>query len=105
MPGCGSICWGRTGCEALGDFDRGAFESVPDDVVSVYGVVFARDSATRQQSMALLPTPPRGHVDEIRCRTHRKRAATLCHEGRHTFDPAALKVVPEWPLVYWWEQF
>ena len=36
-------------------------------------------------------------------RTQRKRAATLCHEGRHTFDSATLKVVPEWPLVYWWE--
>ena len=32
----------------------------------------------------------------------RKRAATLCHEGHYTFDPAALKVVPEWPLIYWW---
>ncbi|MEZ4228796.1 MAG: hypothetical protein R3B89_06515 [Polyangiaceae bacterium] len=28
-------------------------------------------------------------------------AATLCHVGRHEFDPAALKVVPEWPLVWW----
>ena len=35
--------------------------------------------------------------------TPRKRAATLCHVGRHDFDPAALKVVPEWPLVYWWD--
>lgn len=37
-------------------------------------------------------------------RTCRKRAATLCHVGRHEFDPAALKVVPEWPLVYWWDE-
>lgn len=31
-----------------------------------------------------------------------KYAAILAHIGRYEFSPAALKVVPEWPLVYWW---
>ena len=57
-------------------------------------------------------------IDESRCaaathagrRRHSETASErsesapplLCHVGRHEFDPAALKVVPEWPLVYWW---
>ncbi len=36
-------------------------------------------------------------------RTDRKSAATLCQVGRHTFTAADLKIVPEWPLVYWWD--
>lgn len=87
--------------EALGDFDRGAFESVPDEVVSVTVSIFARDASTVGAS-ALCPTP-REDTSRDSVRTQRKRAATLCQEGRYTFDPAALKVIPEWPLVYWWD--
>ncbi|MCA9641390.1 MAG: SAM-dependent methyltransferase, partial [Myxococcales bacterium] len=53
-------------------------------------------------SIAQSPTP-RDDNSRDNERTRRKRAATLCHVGRHEFDPAALKVVPEWPLVYWWD--
>ncbi|MCC5578211.1 BREX-6 system adenine-specific DNA-methyltransferase PglX [Microtetraspora sp. AC03309] len=86
--------------KALGDFDRGAFESVPDERVSVTVSIFARGGSTVGAS-ALCPTP-REDTSRDSARTQRKRAATICQEGRHTFDPAALKVVPEWPLVYWW---
>jgi len=85
---------------ALGDFDRGAFEDVPDEVVSVAVSAF-RKGSHHNCSMALCPTPREDRTRDSE-RTHRKRAATLCHVGRHEFDPAALKVVPEWPLVYWW---
>lgn len=85
---------------ALGDFDRGAFEDVPDEVVSVAASAFGKHQGAAM-SVALLPTP-RGDKSRDGERTHRKRAATLCHVGRHEFAPAALKVVPEWPLVYWW---
>lgn len=87
---------------ALGDFDRGAFEDVPDEVVSVAVASFARASHSGE-SVALCPTP-REDRSRDSDRTPRKRAATLFHVGRHTFDPAALKVVPEWPLVYWWAE-
>ena len=124
---------GEFDLRALGDFDRGAFEDVPDEVVSVAVSSFARPDATpgngsrvRQNagfctndvdtaqarvlanaatscmSIALCPTPREDRTRDNE-RTSRKRAATLCHEGRHNFDPAALKVVPEWPLVYWWD--
>ncbi|MCH8315095.1 MAG: Eco57I restriction-modification methylase domain-containing protein, partial [Planctomycetes bacterium] len=85
---------------ALGDFDRGAFEDVPDEVVSVAVSAFAK-MANQADSVALLPTPREDKSRDSE-RTQRKRAATLCHVGRHEFDPAALKAVPEWPLVYWW---
>jgi hypothetical protein len=103
---------------SLGDFDRGAFEDVPDEVVSVCVAVFERAEESRLSlrernaafaerkatlnSVALCPTPRDDRTRDSE-RTQRKRAATLCHVGRHTFDPAALKVVPEWPLVYWWD--
>jgi hypothetical protein len=86
---------------ALGDFDRGAFEGVPDEVVSVAVSVFTRDASTTE-AKALTPTPREDKSRDAE-RTLRKRAATLCHEGRHAFDPAALRVVPEWPLIYWWD--
>ena len=88
------------GLLVLGDFDRGAFESVPDEVVSVTVAAFARDAST-ETSMALCPTP-REDTSRDAARTRRKRAAALSHEGRFPFAPAALKIVPEWPLIYWW---
>ncbi|MGA4981951.1 BREX-6 system adenine-specific DNA-methyltransferase PglX [Streptomyces cellulosae] len=91
---------GTHGLRALGDFDRGAFENVQDEVVSVAVSAFARATSAKE-SMALCPTPREDKSRDAE-RTQRKRAATLCHEGRHTFDPAGLKTVPEWPLVYWW---
>ena len=91
---------GTHGLKALGDFDRGAFENVPDEVVSVAVSAFARATSTKE-SQALCPTPREDKSRDAE-RTQRKRGATLCHEGRHAFDSAALKVVPAWPLVYWW---
>lgn len=92
---------GTHGLGALGDFDRGAFEDVPDEVVSVAVSIFLRAASTNE-SNAVCPTP-RADTSRDAERTHRKRAATLCHEGCYTFDPDALKVVPEWPLAYWWD--
>jgi hypothetical protein len=92
---------GQHGLVGLGDFDRGAFEGIPDEVVSVTVAIFAK-GATTHKAHALCPTDRADNARDAD-RTGRKRAATLCHEGHHRFDPAALKVVPEWPLVYWWD--
>jgi hypothetical protein len=88
---------------ALGDFAVGAFDEVPNDVLSVTVSVIHRAVHRSEPSIAQQPTGPRD-VSYDRARTSRKRAATLCHLGRHEFDPAALRVVPEWPLVYWWSR-
>jgi hypothetical protein len=88
---------------ALGDLSSGAFQEInaAQVVVSVAMACFWRDQNTGGEKVAIRP-----FNDETLLKpgeTERKRAATLCHVGRHTFDPAALKVVPEWPLVYWWD--
>ncbi len=88
---------------AIGDFAIGAFDEVPNDVLGVAVSVVHRAEPRNENSVAQLPTPPDDRSYD-RQRTRRKRAATLCHVGRYEFDPAALKVVPEWPLVYWWDE-
>ncbi len=86
---------------ALGDFDRGAFEDIPDEVVSVVVSIFRRTDPTAAQSVALTPTLIDDRTRDSD-RTLRKRAATLAHVGGHKFELAALQAIPEWPLVYWW---
>ena len=86
---------------ALGDFAIGAFDEVPNDLLSVVVSVFRRVAHAPETSAAQQPTPP-DDLSYDRERTRRKRAAVLCQAGRYAFDPAALRVVPEWPLVYWW---
>ncbi|WP_372716081.1 BREX-6 system adenine-specific DNA-methyltransferase PglX [Novipirellula sp.] len=87
---------------SIGDFDRGAFEDVPDEVVSVAVASFAKRTSTTT-SIAVCPTP-RNDRTRDNLRTHRKRAATLCQTGKVAFDPVELRSVPEWPLVYWWDR-
>ncbi len=87
---------------ALGDLAVGAFDEVPNDILSVVIGVFRAAPQNDTMSIAAQPTPPQD-ASYDRARTQRKRAATLCQVGRYEFDPAALEIVPEWPLVYWWE--
>jgi hypothetical protein len=79
----------------------GAFEQMRDYTVAMYCLM--RGTAEGTQSGGLVPTPRNEQRDRSISALYRKRAAVICHEGRSSFDPAALKVVPEWPLVYWWE--
>ena len=87
---------------ALHDLSSGAFEEInpAQVVVTVTTSVFRRAPMTGANAVALKVFDDET-VTQIG-ETQRKRAATLAHEGRHEFAPAALKVVPEWPLVYWW---
>lgn len=85
----------------LGDFDKGAFEEIPDEVVSVVVSVFRRANPSGR-SVGLQPTARDDHSRD-HLRTSRKHAAVLAGVGRHVFDPIALRVVPDWPLAYWWD--
>jgi hypothetical protein len=86
----------------IGDFDRGAFEGIPDEVVSVCASVFRRiRPKINANSLTICPTP-REDTSRDSERTSRKRAATLAHEGIYWFCVAELKVIPQWPLIYWW---
>jgi hypothetical protein len=87
------------GLHALGDFEVGAFEEIGGMVVSVCVSIFRK--ARLQKTSVALKFSLNDTVENIN-RTTRKRAATLCHIGRADFNPIALKVIPEWPLVYWW---
>jgi hypothetical protein len=89
---------------ALGDLSTGAFQEInaAQVVVSVAMACFWRDADTGGNKVAV-----RAFLDDYVLKpreTDRKRAATLCQIGYHTFAPSALNVVPEWPLVYWWSQ-
>ncbi len=87
----------------LHDLSSGAFEeiSAAQVVVSVVTSIFQKiETGTSAVAIKAFDDATVTQVGE----TTRKRAATLCHVGRHAFDPAALQVVPEWPLVYWWDE-
>jgi hypothetical protein len=87
----------------IGDFDRGAFEGIPDEVVSVCASAFWRQSHEAHPiSHAHCPTR-REDASRDSERTARKRAATLSHEGLYRFRAGDLRTVPEWPLIYWWD--
>ncbi len=86
---------------ALGDFDRGAFDEVPNEVLAVAIPVFRRSRPSGVASVALQPTP----LDDKsydRQRTSRKRAAVLAQVGRYEFDPRGFEVIEGEPIVYWW---
>jgi hypothetical protein len=85
----------------LGDFDRGAFEDIPDEVVSVCASVFRNHAPPcKTISLSICPTPRDDNSRDSE-RTERKRAATLTHDGVHAFCVNDLKVIPESPLIYW----
>lgn len=86
----------------IGDFDRGAFEDIPDEVVSVAVSVLAKQKLA-SKSIKMLPTP-RDDNSRDNQRTARKRSATLCHCGAGVFEPNSLKIVDGWPLAHFWSE-
>nr|WP_093191704.1 BREX-6 system adenine-specific DNA-methyltransferase PglX [Thiocapsa sp. KS1] len=87
---------------SLGDFDRGAFEEVPDEVVSVVVSIFRRLPPLTETSVALQPTPLDDRSRDGQ-RTRRKRAAVLSQVGKFTFHEKRLGLIPEAPALYWWD--
>jgi len=92
---------GEFDIRALGDFAVGAFDEVSNDVLTVVVSVIHSMPPRSSSSVVQIPTGPTDRSYD-RERTRRKRAATLCHEGRGAFVPARMRVVPGWPLVHWW---
>ena len=88
---------------SIGDFDRGAFDEVPNEVLAVCVPVFRRALHPGVASVAAQPTP----LDDKsydRQRTSRKRAAVIAQVGRHEFDPRGFEVIEGEPVVYWWSK-
>ena len=87
---------------ALGDFDRGAFDEVPNEVLAVTLSIFQKSAPSEEFSIALQPTS----LDDLsydRQRTNRKRAAVLAQVGRFEFQSDRFAVVKEKPIIYWWD--
>lgn len=88
---------------SIGDFDRGAFDEVPNEVLAVCVPIFRRVPQSDVASVAVQPTP----LDDKsydRQRTNRKRAAVLAQVGRYEFDPRGFEVIEGEPIVYWWSE-
>ncbi len=83
---------------AIGDVSWGAFREMRDNPV-VLSII--QSGGANRKAVAVAPTDPQERV-RTQVEFEKKAAGLLCHIGRHDFDPDALKVVPEWPLVYWW---
>ncbi len=79
-----------------------AFEEMRDNTVAMYCLM--RGPADETHPVGLVPTPRDEARDRSISALNRKRAAILCQEGKRVFDPATLKGVPEFPLVYWWDR-
>jgi hypothetical protein len=85
----------------IGDFDRGAFDEVPNEVLAVSAPVIRRAPHSGVDSVAIQPTPF-NDTSYDRQRTNRKRAAVLAQVGRYEFDPKGFEVIEGEPIVYWW---
>jgi hypothetical protein len=91
------------GLQTLADLGTGAFqERSMDDVIST-SLVVCWASARTSVSTAVKAAPtsdPRRDAGK----PARRRASLAAQEEVHQFKPESLKVVPEWPLVYWWSE-
>jgi len=86
---------------SLCDLDWGAFREMKD--VRVLISCFQKLPQEGNACVAIAPTgtKPSGRTLED---YDAKNAGLLLGTERHEFAPAALMVVPEWPLVYWWDE-
>jgi hypothetical protein len=84
----------------LCDLGWGAFREMKD--VSVAISAFQKLAPLGQDAVTIAPTgtKPSGRTQAD---FEAKNAGLLRGEYRFDFNPAALKVVPKWPLVYWWD--
>lgn len=87
---------------ALGDIGTGAFtERNMDSVISSAMAVCRNAEATGERVVVAQAGDPQEQRFDTE-KTLRRAAALQCQVGRFEFEPEALKVVPEWPVVYWW---
>lgn len=85
---------------AIGDVSWGAFEEMRDNPVAMS--IINKKNPSKEKSFALAPTDPQERIRTLE-EVQKKASGLLCQVGRFDFNPHALKVVPEWPLVYWWD--
>ncbi|TVQ94623.1 MAG: BREX-6 system adenine-specific DNA-methyltransferase PglX [Deltaproteobacteria bacterium] len=84
---------------SMADLDWGSFAEMKDVKVNISIFMCGVDS--KDPSLAIAPTGT-SPSDRTAAAILQKEAGLRVQTERYDFDPAALKVVPEWPLVYWW---
>ncbi len=84
----------------LADLGKAAF-STGGTLISTACYVIRNASEDNATAVALRPNSPE-EVQRDSKQPRRAAAALLLHRGRYNFTPVALKVVPEWPVIYWW---
>ncbi|MBI1948543.1 MAG: BREX-6 system adenine-specific DNA-methyltransferase PglX [Deltaproteobacteria bacterium] len=89
----------KTRLVALADFGKAAF-STGGTLISTSTAIFRR--STPGGASPALRTYADYELKRDDLQPRRTEASLRCHVGRHDFDPNELRVVPEWPLVYWW---
>lgn len=86
----------------VADLGKAAF-STGGTLISTACYVIRNVRDTGMKSVAIRPMSPdevkRDAEQPIRC-----ESALRIHRGRFEFEPAVLKVVPEFPIVYWWDK-
>jgi hypothetical protein len=95
----------------IGDFDRGAFHEIPDELVSVVATIIERirpdndttERKVRRTSVAVLPTPLEDRSRDSE-RTLRKQCATLVQRSVFKFDQQDFLALPQCPIMYWWSR-
>ena len=89
----------------LGDFDRGAFEEIADELVSVCASIFYSHmpSAGLLDGVAICPTSRKDGSRDSQ-RTARKKSSLAAHYGACSFKSAHFRCLPEKPLIYWWDE-
>jgi hypothetical protein len=84
---------------ALADLGKAAF-STGGTLISTSCTIFCQTNPTGASIALRTFSGYQARRDEQQ--PLRTEAATRCQVGRFEFDPTALKVIPEWPLPYWW---
>jgi hypothetical protein len=85
----------------LGDVDRGAFEEMKDNPVTIS--VVRRSSPALAPSIALSPSDPTARVRTLE-HYDSLAAGLLCQVGRYDYDTSLARLVPEAPVLYWWNE-
>lgn len=87
----------------IGDFDQGAFSNEVGNLLSVSSMLMQQVAPRGGEGVAMLPTSFETRWRNDNRRAFRKEAALIAGEGKYVFSPGRLRVVPEWPMIYWWE--
>lgn len=86
--------------EKVADLGKGSFRS-GSHLISASAQIVRRAKPT-SQSVALRVYEQTSNAADG-ARVERNVAAILAQVGRYDFDPKALQIVPERPLIYWWD--